>query len=101
MTTLYVGNLSPDATASDLQALFSPFGEIGSLRVARDRAGRARGFAIVELDDDAAAIAIDALKGTELKGRVMDVVVDNAAAGGRRRGGRGTAAGRRGFHRRR
>jgi len=95
LTTLYVGNLSPDATASDLQALFSPFGEIGSLRVARDRAGRARGFAIVELDDDAAAIALDALKGTELKGRVMDVVVDHPASGGRRHGGRGPRSPRR------
>ena len=55
MTTLYVGNLSPEATDSDLRAVFSPFGEIGSLRVARDRAGRARGFAFVELDDEAAA----------------------------------------------
>jgi RNA recognition motif-containing protein len=99
LTTLYVGNLSPDATASDLQALFSPFGEIGSLRVARDRAGRARGFAIVELDDDAAAIAIDTLKGAELRGRVMDVVVDHASSGGRRHGH--APAGRRGFRRRR
>ena len=93
MTTLYVGNLSPDATASDLRAVFSPFGEIGSLRVARDRAGRARGFALVELEDKAAAVAMDALKGAELKGRVMDVVVENASSGGRRynsRGGRGS-----------
>ena len=93
MTTLYVGNLSPDATASDLQALFSPFGEIESLRVARDRAGRARGFAIVQLDDGAAATAIEALKGTELKGRLMDVVVDYPSSGGRRHSGHGTPGG--------
>ncbi len=93
MTTLYVGNLSPDATASDLRAVFSPFGEIGSLRVARDRAGRARGYALVELEDKAAAVAMDALKGVELKGRLMDVVVENASPGGKRytgRGGRGS-----------
>lgn len=96
MTTLYVGNLSPDATASDLRAMFSPFGEIGSLRVARDRAGRARGFALVELDDEAATTAMDALKGAELKGRAMDVVVERASSGVKRYGGRGG----RGAHRR-
>lgn len=95
MTTLYVGNLSPDATASDLRAVFSPFGEIGSLRVARDRAGRARGFALVELKDEAAAVAMGALKGAELKGRVMDVVVESASSGGRRHGGRGGRGSRR------
>ena len=98
MTTLYVGNLSPEATDSDLRSVFSPFGEIGSLRVARDRAGRARGFAFVELDDEAAATAMDALKGVELKGRVMDVVVNHPSTGGRRQSNRG---GRGGFRRRR
>jgi RNA recognition motif-containing protein len=98
VTTLYVGNLSPEATDSDLRTVFSPFGEIGSLRVARDRAGRARGFALVELDDEAAATAVDALKGAELKGRVMDVVVNHPASGGRRPNNRG---GRGGFRRRR
>lgn len=88
MTTLYVGNLSPDASASDLRAIFSPFGEIGSLRVARDRAGRARGYALVELDEPAATSAMDALKGAELRGRVMDVVVEAGSAGGKRHGGR-------------
>ena len=92
MTTLYVGNLSPEATASDLRAVFSPFGEIGSLRVAKDRAGRARGYAFVELDEDAATTALGALRGVELRGRVMDVVVDSPSGGGKRynvRGGRG------------
>lgn len=95
MTTLYVGNLSPEATASDLRAVFSPFGEIGSLRVARDCAGRARGFALVELDEEAAAVAMDALRGTELKGRMMDIVVDHPSSGGRRQSGRGGHSGSR------
>ena len=88
MTTLYVGNLSPEATDSDLRTVFSAFGELGSVKVARDRAGRARGFAYVELDEEAATAAMDALKGTELRGRMMDVVV-NQPAGGRRPNARG------------
>jgi RNA recognition motif-containing protein len=97
LTTLYVGNLSPETTASDLQAVFSPFGEIGSLRVARDRAGRARGYAFVELEQEAATEALNALRGLELRGRLMDVVVDNSSPGGKRhsnRGGRGSRRGR-------
>jgi RNA recognition motif-containing protein len=82
LTTLYVGNLSPEATDSDLRSVFSVFGEIGSLRVARNRAGRPRVFAYVEMEEDAAAAAMEALKGSELKGRTMDVVVDQASSGG-------------------
>ncbi len=83
MTTLFVGNLSPEATDGDLRTVFSVFGEIGSIKVARNRAGRARGFALVQMEEEAAAAAVAALKGTELKGRTMDVVVDQASSGGR------------------
>ena len=89
MTTLLVENLSPKTTASDLQAVFSPFGEIGSIRVARDRAGRARGFALVDLEHRAAAIAMQTLKGVEVKGRAMDIVVDRPLSDGGRQLGRG------------
>jgi RNA recognition motif-containing protein len=97
VTTLFVGNLSPKATDSDLRSVFSAFGEIGSLHVARDRAGRARGYALVELDDKAAAVAVEALRGAELRGRIMDVVIDRPSSLGRRRSGR---SGRSGFRRR-
>ena len=89
MTTLLVGNLSPKTTASDLQTAFSPFGEISSIRVARDRAGHARGFALVELEHRAAAVAMQALKGVELRGRTMDIVVDRPLSDGGRQLGRG------------
>jgi RNA recognition motif-containing protein len=97
LTTLFVGNLSPEVTDSDLRKVFSVYGEIGSIRLPRNRAGRPRGFALVELEDEAAAAAVESLKGSELRGRVMDVVVDRPAAAGRRRDRRG----RGGFHRRR
>jgi len=97
LTTLFVGNLSPEVTDSDLQKVFSVYGEIGSIRVARNRGGRPRGFAFVELDDEAAAAAVEALKGAELKGSVMDVVVDRTPSPGWRRNRRA----RGGFHRRR
>jgi len=85
MTTLFVGNLSPEVTDSDLRKVFSVYGEIGSIRLARNRGGRPKGFALVELDEEAAATAVDALKGAQLKGSVMDVVVDRPSSAGRYR----------------
>jgi RNA recognition motif-containing protein len=85
LTTLFVGNLSPEVTDSDLRKVFSVYGEIGSIRVAHSRGGRPKGFALVELDEEAAAAAVEALKGAELKGSMMDVVVDHPSPAGRRR----------------
>ena len=97
MTTLFVGNLSSEVTDSDLRRVFSVYGEIGSIRVARNRGGRPKGFALIELEEEAAAAAVEALKGAELKGSLMDVVVDRPSSAGRRRDRRA----RGGFHRRR
>jgi RNA recognition motif-containing protein len=97
LTTVFVGNLSPEVTDSDLRRVFSAYGEIGSIRLSRSRGGRPRGFALVELEDEAAAAAVEALKGAELKGSVMDVVVDRPPSAGWRRSRRT----RGGFHRRR
>ncbi len=97
MTTLFVGNLSPEVTDADLRKVFSTYGEIGSVRVARDRRGRARGFAFVELEAEAAATAVEALRGAQLRGRVMDVVVGQPSSGGRP----GSRRSQGGFHRRR
>lgn len=89
MTTLHVGNLSSKTTAGDLKAVFSAFGEISSIRVACDRRGRSRGFALVDLEPRAAAVAVQSLKGVELKGRMLDVVVDRPISDGGRQLGRG------------
>jgi RNA recognition motif-containing protein len=85
LTTLFVGNLSPEVTDSDLHKVFDTYGEIGSIRIARNRAGRPRGYALVELDSEAAAAAVEALSGAELRGYRMDVVVDQSSSSGRRR----------------
>jgi RNA recognition motif-containing protein len=97
LTTLFVGNLSPEVTDGDLRKVFAAYGEVGSIRVAHSRGGRPRGFAFVELDEEAAAAAVEGLKGAELKGSLMDVVVDQPSSAGRRRVRRA----RGGFHRRR
>ena len=55
---IYVGNLSFRASEQDVQALFAQFGEVSSARIIKDKfTGRSRGFAIVEMSDDAQANA--------------------------------------------
>jgi cold-inducible RNA-binding protein len=75
MKNLFVGNMSFQTTESDLRALFEPFGQITRVHIATDReTGRARGFAFVEMANDAeAAKAIAALDGKEVGGRNLKV----------------------------
>lgn len=75
MKSLFVGNMSFQTTEADLTALFRPFGQVGRVHIATDReTGRARGFAFVEMPNDAeAAKAIAALDGKEVAGRNLKV----------------------------
>jgi cold-inducible RNA-binding protein len=75
MKTIYVGNLSFQITAGELRNLFAKYGKIDQVSVPRDVAtGRARGFAFVEMQDEAAAVAaIRALNGSRLGDRTIIV----------------------------
>ena len=75
MKSIFVGNLNFQTTEADLTALFQPFGQVGRIHIATDReTGRARGFAFVEMPNDAeAAKAIAALDGKEVGGRNLKV----------------------------
>lgn len=43
-----------------------------------DRRGRAKGFGYVEMaDDESARAAIESLRGKELNGRLMDIVLED------------------------
>jgi len=72
---LYVGNLPYETGEAELQQLFTPFGEVESVRVMRDMAtGRARGFAFVEMGtSEGAQTAITGLHETQLGGRTLAV----------------------------
>src|ERR1039457_7132073 len=75
MKNLFVGNMSFQTTEADLRALFEPFGQVTRVHIAMDReTGRARGFAFVEMPNDAeAAKAIAGLDGKEVGGRNLKV----------------------------
>ena len=75
MKNLFVGNMSFQTTESDLTELFKPFGQVTRVHIAMDReTGRARGFAFIEMPDDAeAAKAIAGLDGKDVGGRNLKV----------------------------
>ena len=74
MKTIYVGNLIYAATKEDVQELFSQFGEVFSVKLINDReSGRPKGFGFVEMEDDAALKAIEALDNKEFEGRTLRV----------------------------
>ena len=71
---IYVGNLAWSVGDDDLRDLFQEFGEVISARVIEDReTGRSRGFGFVEMEDNGALEAIDALNGSVHGGRNLKV----------------------------
>jgi cold-inducible RNA-binding protein len=75
MKSLFVGNMNFQTTEGELRELFAPFGQVTRVHMVMDReTGRARGFAFVEMPNDAeAAQAVSALDGKELGGRNLKV----------------------------
>lgn len=88
MKKLFVGNLPYAANETDVQNFFAGYGiATDTVTVMRDRfTGQARGFAFVEIQDDAAAqSAVENCHGKELMGRT--VVVNEARPMASREGG--------------
>ncbi len=73
-TSIYVGNLPWSATQEGVESLFSPYGEVLSVKLVSDReTGRARGVGFVEMEDADAINAIAALDGKEFDGRALRI----------------------------
>ena len=98
-TKLYVGNLSFDTSENDLQDLFSKHGAVTEANLVQDRmSGKPRGFGFVTMAaKEGADAAIQALNGSEWKGRALTVNEarpreerSGGVGGGGYRGGRGS-----------
>ncbi|HEY9846725.1 MAG TPA: RNA-binding protein [Candidatus Caenarcaniphilales bacterium] len=85
--TIYIGNLSYQASEDDLKEVFAEYGTIKRVVLPIDReTGRMRGFAFVEMSDDAEEdSAISELDGAEWMGRQLRVnkAKPREAGGGR------------------
>jgi RNA recognition motif-containing protein len=79
--TISIANLSPDVTEADLQTLLEPFGRPRSIKL---QARRNRAY--IEFKQPAEAdAAVEGLRGTQLKGRTMDIALDRPPSSGGRR----------------
>ena len=69
---IYLGNLNFKVKAEDLTALVQQYGSVANARIITDReTGRSRGFGFVEMDDEEALAAIEALNEQEFMGRKL------------------------------
>jgi cold-inducible RNA-binding protein len=100
-TKLYVGNLTFDAVENDLQDLFSQHGPVTEVNLIQDHAtGKARGFAFVTMaTKEGADAAIQALNGSDWKGRALTVSEARPRESRGSGGGGGGSGGARRFNR--
>ena len=105
-TKMYVGNLSYDATDSDLRELFEAHGNVTDVFIVKDReSGRARGFAFVSMETpEEMNAAVEGLNGVEYLERALTINEarpreDRPQGGGGRDFGGGGGGGRGGFNR--
>jgi RNA recognition motif-containing protein len=100
-TNIYVGNLPWSTTTDDLYAMFQQYGAVTRAQVVTDReTGRSRGFAFVEMANEAEAnAAIAALNNQQMNGRPLTVNIAKpreSGGGGGGGGGGGYGGGGRG-----
>jgi FKBP-type peptidyl-prolyl cis-trans isomerase SlyD len=85
---IYVGNLPYKITESDIQDLFSPFGEVTSVKIIKDNySGQSKGFGFVEMaNSNEGQAAMKDLNGTSVQGR--EIIVNEARPQRKGTGGR-------------
>lgn len=74
MTELYVGNLLYEVTIAELRALFSPYGTPYLVDLFTEPGpDKPHAYAFVEMENDEARVAIQALDGTDFMGLTLRV----------------------------
>ncbi|MGA2989895.1 MAG: RNA-binding protein [Candidatus Korobacteraceae bacterium] len=97
MKNIYVGNLDFRSTEAELRTSFEVYGQVDRVNMVTDKdTGQQRGFAFVEMTNDAEGEkAIAGLNGSQMEGRTLNV---NEARPKTQRtpfgGGRGQSGGR-------
>jgi RNA recognition motif-containing protein len=71
---IYVGNLNYRSSEESLRKLFEQFGTVDSVKLIKDKdTGKKKGFAFVDMDDEAGQKAIEGLNEKEFDGRNLRV----------------------------
>lgn len=97
MKNIYVGNLNIRCTEAELRTAFEIYGKVDKAEIVRERdSGQPRGFAFVEMTNDAEGEkAIAGLNGSLMEGNALSVNEARPkrertpSGGGRGRGGSG------------
>lgn len=89
MKRIFVGNLVPDASDTEIQELFSQYGTVRDIRLVRDVfSNQCRGFGTIDMEGHEARAAITGLDGTLFKGRPIKVKEEVPKKQRGKRGGR-------------
>ena len=72
---IFIGNLSFGLSEDELKQVFEEYGEVSSAKIITDKySGKSKGFGFVEMPDDSEANqAIEALNGSSIGGRNVNV----------------------------
>ncbi len=84
---IFVGNLAPEVTETDLLEIFKPFGQVKSTEIKREMfTGTSKGFGFVDMPGKYHSIAaINGLNGKDLRGQPLRVNEAQSRVGGRPR----------------
>ena len=84
MKKLFIGNLPASTNEAELEALFSEFGTVRSLKLITDVfSGQCKGFGFIEMEGHEARAAISGLDGKDFNGKPLKVGFETAKAGRR------------------
>jgi RNA recognition motif-containing protein len=74
MKKLFVGSLPPTTTEESLTEMFSQYGKVRSLKLAKDLfSGKCKGFAFLEMEGHEARAAMAELNGKTIGGNSLKV----------------------------
>ncbi len=95
MKNIFVGNLSFATTEQEIRTIFEAHGAVQRVNIVTDRdSGQPRGFAFVEMTNDAEGDrAIEAINGKQVGGRTLNVNEARPKGEGGGGGGRGFGGG--------
>ena len=86
MKKLFVGSLPPTTTEESLTEMFSQYGKVRSLKLAKDLfSGKCKGFAFLEMEGHEARAAMAELNGKTIGGNSLKVRFEDEKL----RGGKG------------
>jgi len=86
MKKLFVGSLPIDATQDSVRTLFSEFGTVRSIELARDIfTGKCKGFAFIEMEGHEARAAIAGLNGKTMGDKSIKVKFEEVRKKGKGR----------------